>query len=180
MRAIARQSRAMTRLAAIVFACLAATPASAEWRLDNGVAIVAPVNNNSTMELLAVLCGDPVAIEVYSRGGPVKPVTGAEEADYFYKPGKVEARVDGRAFPMAAAGSDSAVVLFAEGAAAEGYMAPIGPNFIEALRSGRMLTLAFDVTPEANAADGTPFETVADFPLEGSAEALNTALARCA
>lgn len=165
---------------AALAALVTATPVQAEWLLDNGVAIVSPTANNSTMELLAVSCGDPYALEVYSRGGPVRPDGGAPvEADYFYKPGKVQARVDGKAFPLAAAGSDAAVVLFAQGSAAQNYMAPIAPAFIEALKAGTTLTLAFDVTPEANAADGTPFETTAEFPLAGSAAVLDAALATC-
>jgi hypothetical protein len=158
------------------------SPAFAEWRLDNGVAIVSPVNNNSTMELLVVSCGDPYLVEVFSRGGPVRPEIGGEnlvEADYFYKSGKVQARIDGRVFSLAAASSDAAVVLFAEGSAGQNYLAPVDSSLIEALRTGTTLTLAFDVTPETNAADGTPHETVADFPLAGSATVLDAALAPC-
>ena len=167
----------------VLIAALAAFPsqALAEWRLDNGVAIVSPAGNNSTMELLTVSCGDPFQVEVYSRGGPVRPepAEAGLEADYFYKPGKVQARVDGRAFPLTAAGSEAAVVLFGEGSAAQNYMTDIDPAFIAALRVGSMLTLAFDVTPEANAVDGTPHETMADFPLAGSAAAIDAALASC-
>ena len=131
------------------------------------------------MELLAISCGDPVMVEVYSRGGPVKPEAGAETVDYFYKPGMVQARIDGAVFPLTAAGSDAAVVLFAEGTAAQNHMAPIDPAFIAALKGGTMLTLAFDVTAETNAADGTAHETLADFPLSGSTAALDAALAAC-
>lgn len=159
-----------------------ASPALAEWQVDNGVAIVAPGANNSTMELLAISCGDPYQVEVYSRGGPVRPDTGdgaAVEADYFYMPGRVEARIDGATFPLAAAGSDAAVVLFAQGKAADSHLAPISRAFIEALKGGMLLTLAFDVTPEANAQDGTAHETVAEFPLSGSRAILEEALAPC-
>ena len=169
-------------VAALLALVPASSPALAEWRLDNGVAIVSPAATNSTMELLVIHCGDPYHVEVLARGGPVLPDPGGDapvEADYFYKPGKVEARIDGRKFPLAAAGSDAAVVLFAEGSAAQSYLAPVGAPFIEALKTGTSLTLAFDVTPEANAADGSPHETVADFPLEGSAAALDAALASC-
>lgn len=101
------------------------------------------------------------------------------EADYFYQPGKVEARIDGRTFPLAAAGSDAAVVLFAQGKASENHLAPVTTPFIEALKGGTLLTLAFDVTSEANAQDGTPHETVAEFPLAGSRAVLEEALASC-
>src|SRR5690606_32265012 len=132
-----------------------ALPARADWMLDGGVAIVSPTGGSSTMELLAVHCGDPYHLEVLSRGGPVRPAGGDEapvEADYFYKPGKVEARIDGRTFPLVAAASDNAVVLFAEGTAAQNHMAPIDPSLIAALKTGTTLTLAFDVTPDPNAA----------------------------
>jgi hypothetical protein len=155
-----------------------ASPASAEWLLDEGVAIVAPNETNSTIELMAVLCGDPFQIEVYSRGGPVMPEAAEVPADYFHLPDKVRAVIDGGAFPLAAAGSDAAVVLFAEGSKANGYLAPIRLEFIEALKSGSAMTLGFDITPE-NAADGTPFETYASFPLEGSRPVLDQGLAGC-
>lgn len=165
---------------ALGFALGAAVPAAAEWQVDNGVAIVAPAAGNGTMELLAISCGDPYQVEVYSRGGPVRPDGAApEEADYFYKPGKVEARIDGAAFALAAAGSDAAVVLFAEGKAAESHLAPVARTFIEALKDGTALVLAFDVTPAPNAQDGSPHETVAEFPLAGSRAALDEALAGC-
>jgi len=159
----------------------AAAAAQAEWRLDQGVAIVSPTENNSTMELFAVSCGDPYFVEVYARGGPVRPEPLDEtlQADYFYTPGKVQARIDGQVFAMTAAGSDAAVVLFAEGTAAGGYMAPVPKSLIAALRSGASLTLAFDITGDANAVDGTPHETFASFPLSGSAAALDAALASC-
>ena len=156
---------------------IASGGANAAWLLDNGVAIVSPSRNNSTMELLAVSCGDPYNLEVFSRGGPVRPENGNIEAEYFYLPGKVQARIDGQIFALAAAGSDGAVVLFNEGAAAQDYLAPVDAAFIEALKTGSTLTLAFDVTPET---DGSgPYETVAEFPLEGSRNALETALGAC-
>lgn len=174
---------------AIAAALVAAQPALAEWQVDSGVAIVAPSANNSTTELLAISCGEPYQVEVYSRGGPVRPDTGPDtdpdtggapgEADYFYQPGKVEARIDGRVFALAAAGSEAAVVLFAEGKAADGYLADIPRSFIDALKEGELLVLAFDVTAGANATDGKAHETVAEFPLAGSRAALDEALAAC-
>lgn len=167
---------------ALLAAAVTSFPAFAEWRVDGGVAIVSPTANNSTMELLAVSCGDPYQIEVYSRGGPVRPDRGdraAIEADYFYAPGKVEARIDGRVFRLAAAGSDAAVVLFAEGTAAQNHLAPVGASLIEALKGGTLLVLAFDVTPEASTRDGTPHETVAEFPLTRARAVLEEALASC-
>lgn len=168
---------------AFAAAVAAASPASAEWQVDSGVAIVSPAANSSTMELLAVSCGDPYQVEVYSRGGPVRPDPGGDgaavETDYFYKPGKVEARIDGVVFRLAAAGSDAAVVLFAEGKAADNHLAPLGAAFIEALKGGTRLTLAFDATPDADAQDGSPHETVAEFPLSGARAALEEALAAC-
>lgn len=160
---------------------VAATAVKAEWRLDHGVAIVSPVENNSNIELLVVSCGDPYFVEVYARGGPVLPDPGGEEveADYFYMPGKVQARIDGQVFALTAAGSDAAVVLFGEGTANQSYMAPVPRALVDALRTGTMLTLAFDITGAANATDGTPHETFAQFPLAGSTAALDAALASC-
>ena len=179
MKQLAKVGLAFAAALAAFFA--AATPALAEWQVDNGVAIVAPAATNSTMELLAISCGDPYQVEVYSRGGPVRP-EGSDAAvatDYFYKPGKVEARIDGKAFALAAAGSDAAVVLFAQGNAGQNHLAPVAAAFIEALKGGTTLTLAFDVTGEANAQDGTAHETIAEFPLAGAREALEEALASC-
>jgi hypothetical protein len=155
-----------------------ASPASAEWLLDEGVAIVEPAETNSTIEVMAVLCGDPFFVEIYSRGGPVMPDAGEVAAEYFYLPGKVRAMIDGRTFPLAAAGSGAAVVLFAEGAKADSYLAPVRLEFIEAVKSGTAMTLGFDITPD-NAADGSPFETFAIFPLEGARAVLDEALAPC-
>lgn len=168
-------------LASVVVAMSAlSVPALAEWRLDEGVAIVEPAGTNGTAELLAVMCGDPVQIEIYSRGGPVLPDgDDSAAANYFYLPGKVRAIVDGRSFPLAAGASDQAVVLFSEGARAENYLAPLRADFLEAVKSGGTLTLGFDVTP-ANGADGSPFETIASFPLEGSRAMIEQALAGCA
>ena len=165
---------------AFAAAVAATSPAFAEWQVDGGVAIVAPTVNNSTMELFTVSCGDPYQVEVYSRGGPARPDAeggGADGTDYFYQPGKVEARIDGVVFRLAAAGSDAAVVLFSEGKAADQHLAPLGAAFIAALKGGTTLTLAFDATPDA--LDGSPFETVAQFPLAGARAALEEALAAC-
>ena len=125
---------------AFAAALVATSPAFAEWQVDGGVAIVAPTANNSTMELFAVSCGDPYQVEVYSRGGPARPDVeggGADGVDYFYQPGKVEARIDGVVFKLAAAGSDAAVVLFSEGKAADRHLAPLGAAFVAALKGGR-------------------------------------------
>jgi len=171
---IARMKKAA---AALLLSCLA-TPAFAEWRLDEGVAIVEPAETNSTVELLAVMCGDPFLIEVYSRGGPVMPASGDVPAEYFYLPGKVRALVDTSTYPLTAAGSDAAVVLFGEGGKSDSYMAAIPIGLIEALKGGVNLTLGFDVTAD-KAADGSVFETFATFPLEGSRAVIEEALKDC-
>lgn len=167
----------MKKLLAAMIA-LSPSVAHAEWRLDEGVAIVEPAETNSTIELLAIMCGDPFQVEVYARGGPVMPDTGDVPAEYFYLPGKVRALVDTTAFPLTAAGSDSAVVLFGEGSKSASYMASIPIGLIEAFKGGTTVTLGFDIT-EATAADGSAFETYAVFPLEGSRGALDEALKEC-
>ena len=165
-------------LPTVAAALLLASPAAAEWRLDNGVAIVEPSETNSNMELIALMCGDPYQLEVYARGGPVMPADQEVAADYFYKPGKVLATVDGQSFKMTAAGSDGAVVLFGEGSAAQNHMADVPKALIEALKGGTTLRIAFDITDAKNS-DGSPHETIAVFSLEGSREAIGTALAGC-
>lgn len=155
-----------------------ASAASDEWRLDDGVAIVEPSATNSNMELVAVLCGEPVQIEVYARGGPVMPADQELAADYFYKPDRVRATVDGQSFKLVAAGSDGAVVLFGQGSAAQNYLGDLPRALIEAMKGGTTLTLGFDITA-ANNADGSPFETIGVFPLDGSRAAIETALAGC-
>jgi hypothetical protein len=91
-------------------------------------------------------------------------------------PGRVEARVDGRSFPLMAEAAEGAVLLHTESA---GRAGPIGADLVEAVRSGSMLTLAFDLVPDVPGADGSAHETFAEFPLQGSADALQAALAGC-
>jgi hypothetical protein len=172
----------MNKLAAIAptaaLLCVFAAPAHAEWRLDEGVAIIEPTETNSNVELLALSCGDPIQMEVYARGGPVMPDGQEAPADYFNAPGKIEAVIDGEVFPLAAGGSDSAVVLFQEGQKAEGYLDPLGPFFLERIKSGKSLTLRFDILP-AGGADGSALETFATFPLDGSRAVLDKAFESC-
>lgn len=172
----------MTKLAAIASTAALlsamAMPAHAEWRLDEGVAIVEPGETNSNMELLALSCGDPIQMEVYARGGPVMPDGQDVQADYFNVPGKVEAVIDGEVFPLAAGGSDSAVVLFQEGQKANGYLDPLGAFFLDRIKAGKSLTLRFDVLP-GNGADGSALETFATFPLDGSRAVLDQAFESC-
>jgi hypothetical protein len=168
----------MKRALAVLLTLAAASPAYAQWRLDEGVAIVEPGETNSNIELLALMCGEPFQLEVYARGGPVMPADQEVAADYFYKPGMVRATVDAQTFRLTAAGSDGAVVLFGEGSAAQNYMGPLPRPMIEALKGGKVFTLAFDITAAKNA-DGSPHETVATFPLTGSREAIEQALAGC-
>lgn len=175
--AVRKQYRVMRLLVAMLLVCLSA-PAFAAWRLDGGVAIVEPVDSNSTVEAMAMLCGDPFFLEIYSRDGPVMPASGNVAADYFYQPGKVRAVIDGTAYPLAAAGSELAVVLFEEGTEKDGYLAPIRLEFVEALKSGSTVTFGFDITSQ-NAPDGSAFETFATFPLEGARPVLDEALAAC-
>lgn len=174
----------MLRFLAIACALSALTPvaaARAEWMIDQGTAIVSPTETNSTLEVLVISCGDPYLVEVFSRGGPVMPVPAVPglAAGYFYKPGRIVARIDDAAFAMSAAGSGAAMVLFAEGTAADNYLAPVPRAFVDALRGGTSLTLAFDIAEETTAADGTAHETFARFPLAGSAAVLDAVLAGC-
>lgn len=163
-------------LAATVLA-LSSTLAQAAWVAVEGGVTAKPDETNSTIEIIMLHCMDGPALDVYSRNdGAVLPDDGKEHvADYFYRKAAVRGVVDGMIFPLSAAGSDIAVVIFSEGTEAENYLAPLDPAFVRALVSGSQLTLAFDVTPDA-AADGTPFETWATFSLRGAKPVIEAAL----
>lgn len=138
-----------------------------------------PIETNSNIEALYVHCLEGPAIDAYAKdGAPVLPAEGGAEADYFYKPGVVRADVDGKTFPLVAAGSDIAVILFSEGTADQNFMAPVDIALFDAMFAGRMLTIGFDITPAA-AADGSPFETFARFDLTGAAPLINDAIDPC-
>jgi hypothetical protein len=157
---------------------LAASPASA-WEKAEGGSMARPVETNSNVEALFVHCLDGPAIDLYAKdGAPVLPAHGGGEADYFYKPGAVRADVDGTAFPLVAAGSDIAVVLFSEGEAAQNYMAPVDVALFDAMFAGKTLTIGFDITPAA-AADGSPHETFIRFDLAGAGPFINDAIDPC-
>lgn len=160
-------------------ALLTLTPAFAQvaWVAVEGGVTAKPNWTNSTIEMIMLHCMDGPALDVYSRNdGPVLPDDGKDHvADYFYRQAGVRGVVDGMRFPLSAAGSDIAVVIFAEGTEAENYLAPLDPAFVRAITYGSQLTLAFDVTPEPGP-DGSPFETWATFPLEGASEIIEGAL----
>ncbi len=163
----------------LLLACLlSATPALA-WEKIEGGALARPIETNSNIEALLVHCLDSPAIDLYAKSnGPVLPAEGGVNADYFYKPGAIRADVDGKAFPLVAAGSDIAVVLFSEGEAAQDYMAPLDYALFDAIFVGRILTIGFDITPAA-AADGSPYETFARFDLAGAGPFINEAIDPC-
>ena len=99
-----------------LIASLAAAPAIAGWEKVDGGVTAKPDETNSTIEAMHIHCLEGPAIDVYSHDlGPVRPLDGGAEPDYFYKPGMISADVDGKQFPLVAAGSDDAVVLFSQG-----------------------------------------------------------------
>src|SRR4051812_15191742 len=148
----------MKKSASFLITLLAAGPALAAWEKVDGGVTAKPTETNSTIEALHVHCLEGPAIDLYSHDmGPVRPLDGAAEADYFYKPGMISADVDGQKFPLVAAGSDEAVVLFSEGEEAKGYLAPVDRALFEAMISGKTLTLSFDISP-AQGADGSALE----------------------
>ena len=149
------------------------------WKVEHGAALAQPSESNSNIYRLEVSCGEPYRLALYTEQGPVLPAGGRGEADYFYKPGRIEAEVAGGSFPLVAAGSDDAVVLFREGTAEQGYMADLDPDLLAAITRGTELTLSFDITPGANAKTDSPFETFARFSLKGAGEAIAEALAGC-
>lgn len=166
-------------VALFVLMVLPVLPAHAEWRLESGAAFAEPSETNSNIVGISFLCGDPVQFEIYTDSGPVLPKSGGGEADYFYMPGRVEAEIDGIYFPLVAAGSGDAVVMFGEGVAADNYMAELPPELMQALSKGMTLTIGFDVTPEPNEETDSQFETFARFSLAGAASALEGALKDC-
>lgn len=171
--------RGMEKTAILLAALLAATPALAGWEKLDGGATAKPDETNSTIEAIHIHCLEGPAIDVYSRdSGPVRPLAGGAEADYFYKPGMIRADVDGKQFGLVAAGSDEAVVLFSEGEEAKGYLAPLDPALFDAMISGRTLTLSFDVSP-AQGADGTGLETFARFDLAGAGALIGAVVKSC-
>ena len=168
----------MPLIAATVLLTAIALPAQAWEKIEGGVT-ARPVDTNSTVEALFVHCLEGPAIDLYAKNsGPVLPLEGVTSADYFYKPGLIRADVDGKSFPLVAAGSDIAVVLFSEGPAAESYLAPVDPDLFKAMLAGRTLVIGFDILA-SSAPDGSPFETFARFDLAGSTEPLGAAIAAC-
>lgn len=171
---------AATALAALLAFASGSSTAYAAWVDKYGGAFSEPDETNSTILGIMLHCVDGAVLDVYSKGdGPVLPADGsATEADYFYKKGAVQADIDGKAFPLAAAGSDIAVVLFSEGEEAKGYLTPLYAEVIDALAAGKTLTLSFDVSP-ANGPDGSPFDTWARFSLTGATKVIYEATEAC-
>jgi hypothetical protein len=175
----------MKKLAATAFITLLPltaiqSPAHAAWVEKYGGAFAEPTETNSTILGIMLHCVDGAVLDVYSKDdGPALPADGsATEADYFYKAGAVRAEVDGKAFPLAAAGSDIAVVLFSEGEEEKSYLTPLYAEVIDALAAGKTLTLSFDVS-STNGPDGSPFDTWARFDLTGATKLIYEATASC-
>ena len=169
----------MKKTASFLIAMLTAAPALAGWEKVDGGVTAKPAETNSTIEALHIHCLEGPAIDLYSQDlGPVRPLEGGAEADYFYKPGMISADVDGQKFPMVAAGSDEAVVLFSQGEEAKGYLAPVDRALFAAMAAGKMLTLSFDISPAAGA-DGSNLETFARFDLAGAGALIGEAVKAC-
>jgi len=169
----------MKKTAIVLVVVLTAAPVLAAWEKVDGGVTAKPTETNSTIEALHVHCLEGPAIDLYSHDlGPVLPLEGGAEADYFYKPGMISADVDGQKFPLVAAGSDEAVVLFSEGEEAKGYLAPVDRALFEAMVSGKMLTLSFDISP-AQGTDGSALETFARFDLAGAGALIGDAVKAC-
>lgn len=150
------------------------------WHFEDGAAFAEPAEGNSNILRIEISCGgEPYRLAVYTDHGPVLTANGEGEADYFYETGRIEAEVDGIYFPLVAAGSEDAVVLFAEGTAEQNFLADLDQSFVSTLQEGGTLTLAFDITPAPNAETDSPFETFARFPLEGAGQAIGEALGEC-
>jgi hypothetical protein len=156
----------------------AVSPALAQWSLDQGTAIVSPSETNSNAELLAVSCGEQVSLEIFARGGAVRPNDREVQPDYFSRPDRLRVDVDGRPFAIVAEATDAGIALAGKASRA-GAPKPVDDGLIEALRSGSLLTVAIDAVAGENGPDGSPYETVVRFPLAGSKDAIDAALAGC-
>ncbi|MGE0503146.1 MAG: hypothetical protein AB7I79_20605 [Rhizobiaceae bacterium] len=169
--------RCITWISVLLGVSLAGSAAA--WEKIEGGVSARPVETNSNVEALLVHCLEGPAIDLYARdGGPVLPADRPAPAEYFYLPGLVVADVDGRTFPLVAAGSDIAVILFSEGAAEQNYMAPVDRALLEAMATGTALTIRFDITTDA-APDGSPHETFIRFDLADATALINEAVAAC-
>ena len=172
-------SRLVSRFALLGALLLAASSAFAGWELRDGAAVTMPSQTNGNVARLLLHCVDGPVFSVYATGGGVvRPMGPGPVFDYFYQPGFIRADVDGQIFPLVAAGSDDAVVLFSEGALADSYLAPLDIALIKAMRAGKQLTLRFDLTP-AYSTDRTAYETTASFPLAGAAGPIKQAVKGC-
>ena len=170
----------MKKFATLLALLVLPSAAQAAWETTEGGAVSRPAETNTTIIGISVHCVEGPVIAVYSKdNGPVLPAAGPKaQADYFYKSGAVRAVVDGKAFPLAAAGSDDAVVLFSEGAEAQSYLAPLDLKLIAAMRGGKQLALEFDIT-SAKAGDGNVLESSARFDLTGAGKAIGAAVKPC-
>ena len=114
----------MKKTATVLVVVLTAAPALAAWEKVDGGVTAKPTETNSTIEALHVHCLDGPAIDLYSHDlGPVLPLEGGAEADYFYKPGMISADVDGQKFRWWQPAPTEAVV-FSGRQGSSSYMAP--------------------------------------------------------
>lgn len=164
-------------LAALTLCILASTPALAEWRVVDGVAVVHTTETNANVDSLVLSCGDPVNLELYTTGGPVRPHGFTGEADYFYEADRVVAQIDGNVVPLVALGAGHAVILDAQDE--DGDIGRLQLDFIDMLQRGEILTLGFDVTPQNDPVTGSRYETYARFSLTGSSAVLSVVFSAC-
>lgn len=166
-------------LASLASCLLAGAASAADWETSDGTAFTHVDETNSTIVALSVQCDGEMNLEVFSANdGPILNSALGATGDFHYQPGKVQGEIDGETFPLAAAGSEWSTVIFAEGDASDNYLAPLSAPFVAALRRGNSLVLRFNLVPD-RAADGSPFETMARFSLQGAAAAMDSTGQAC-
>ena len=100
---------AALKVSLVLAASLPATAAFAsDWETVSDTAFTRVLETNSTMVALAVQCADEMKLEIYAANdGPIFHADTGETSEFQYLPGKVLAVIDGKAFPLAAAGAEA-------------------------------------------------------------------------
>jgi hypothetical protein len=163
----------MTRaIASLILGALLMAPAMA-WEVEPRHRVRGePEETTGAIEAAVIRCRQDLVIGVITPKRRLRPERDFSEEEALFDDiyGKVEARIDGRAFELGAVGaSDEATI----------YIFPRRPFlFLEALHDAQSLELAFDILPE-RARGGAGFETTARFDTEGLTAALREAGRSC-
>ena len=173
------------RLAAML-ACLGASPAVADWKLERGVeppsySVIEPENSNLNVDSVVLACeeaGDArvLQLQIYlSTDGPLLP-TGAAPQQLKGDP-RAEIAIDGRVFPVDLLFADTYVVLTDE---TDQTFPRLSESLLDAMATGRIMVLRFDLLAE-RAGQPAAFDGEAVIALQsGEERAAVSAVRRCA